>query len=129
LHHPEVFHQEISFSGYYTAAPILGMSPSAQAPYAGDRALEFANSPSVIDARLTPALRRQLLFTLIANPQAWFYGTQYLQFSTQARWLGYLVDQIATPYGHSWLGVRASIGPALRAVADREVAEGVFAAR
>ena len=127
LHHPDVFRQEISFSGYYTAAPILGMGPSAQAAYAGDRALELANSPSLIDARLALALRQQLLFTLIANPQAPFYGTQYLEFGSQARALRYLVDQIPTPYGHSWLGVRATIGPALRAIADREAAEGVFA--
>lgn len=126
LHHPDVFRQEISFSGYYTAAPILGMSPSAQAPYAGDRALELDNSPMIIDARLASALRGQLLFTLIASPQAPFYGWQYLQFGAQARTLGYLVDQIPTPYGHSWLGVRATIGPALRAVADREAAEGIF---
>ena len=128
LHYPYAFHQEISFSGYYTAAPILGMSPSAQAPYAGDRALELANSPSLIDARLAPALRRQLLFTLIASPYAPFFGPQYLQFGSQARALGYHVDQIATPYGHSWLGVRATVGRALRVIADREVAEGVFAA-
>jgi hypothetical protein len=128
LHHPEVFRQEISFSGYYTAAPILGMSPSAQAPYAGDRVLELANSPMLIDTGLVPALRRQLLFTLIANPQAPFYGAQYLEFGSQAQALGYLVDQIPTPYGHSWLGVRVTIGPALRAIADREAAEGVFAA-
>jgi len=127
LHHPDVFHQEISFSGYYVAAPLLGMSPSAQAPYAGNRALELANSPSLIDAGLPPAVRRQLLFTLIANPQAPFYGFQYLQFGSQAQGLGYQVAQIATPYGHSWLGVRATLGPALRAVAHREVTEGVFA--
>jgi len=128
LHHPDVFHQEISFSGYYVAAPLLGMTPSARAPYAGDRGLELANSPVLIDGRLAPALRRQLLFTLIANPQAPFYGTQYLQFVAQARMLGYLVEQIPTPYGHSWLAVRVTIGPALRGVADREVTEGVFAA-
>ena len=104
------------------------MSPSAQAPYAGDRDLELANSPSLIDARLAPALRRQLLFTLIASPYAPFFGPQYLQFGSQARALGYHVDQIATPYGHSWLGVRATVGRALRVIADREVAEGVFAA-
>jgi hypothetical protein len=127
LHHPDVFHQEISFSGYFTAAPILGMSPSAQAPYAGDRTLEINNSPMLIDSRLPYALRRQLLFTLIAGPQAPFYGSQYLQFGNQARTLGYLVDQIPTPYGHSWLAVRSTIGPALRAVADREAAEGIFA--
>jgi Putative esterase len=128
LHHPDVFHQEISFSGYYVAAPLLGMTPSARAPYAGDRALELANSPALIDGRLAPALRRQLLFTLIANPVSPFYGTQYLQFGGQARALGYLVAQIPTQYGHSWLAVRVTIGPALRAVADREVTEGVFAA-
>ena len=127
LHHPTVFHQEISFSGYYVAAPLLDMSPSAQAPYAGNGALELANSPSLIDARLPPALRRQLLFTLIANPQAPFYGTQYLQFGAQAEGLGYLVEQIPTPFGHSWLAVRATIGAALRVVADRQIAEGVFA--
>jgi len=126
LHHPGVFHQEISFSGYYTAAPILGMSPSAQAPYAGDRALELANSPSVIDSGLAPTLRRQLFFTLIASPQAPFYGKQYLQFGSQAQALGYRVDQIPTPYGHSWLAVRAILGTALRAVADREWTEGIF---
>ena len=127
LHHPDVFRQEISFSGYYTAAPLLGMSPSAQAPYAGDRALELSNSPSWIAGSIAFALRRQMLFTLIAGPQAPFYGSQYDQFATKARELGYLVDQIPTPYGHSWLAVRTTIGPALRAVADREAAEGVFA--
>ena len=126
LHHPDVFRQEISFSGYYAAAPLLGMSPSAQAPYAGDRALELANSPILIDGRVAPALRRQMLFALIAYPTAPFYGSQYQQFSRQARALGYRVALIPTPYGHSWLGVRATLGPALLTVANREAAEGVF---
>jgi len=47
-------------------------------------------------------------------------------FSRQARALGYRVALIPTPYGHSWLGVRATLGPALLTVANREAAEGVF---
>jgi enterochelin esterase-like enzyme len=128
LHHPGVFHQEISFAGYYWAAPLLGISPSARAPYAGDTQLAIGNSPVLEVPGLSPIARSSLLFTLVGNPVQPFYGPQMTAFAALLRKTGVAVDEIDTVYGHSWTAVRVTLAAALEAVAAREAAEGVFSA-
>lgn len=127
LHHPDVFHQEISMSGYYMAAPILRVSPSAAEPYAGGgAALQRENSPMLELSTIPRALRAELMFTLTGNPQQAFYGGQMTAFTALGRRLGFRVATVVSPLGHSWAGVRATMPSALYAVAEREVVEGVF---
>jgi enterochelin esterase-like enzyme len=128
LHHPDVFRQEVSFSGYYWAAPLLGISPSARAPYAGDTQLEIANSPVLEVPSLPTSVRDSLLFVLDGNPSQPFYGPQMRAFATLLRREGISVQEIVTPYGHSWTAVRTTLVTALQALAAREVTDGVFTA-
>lgn len=126
MRHPDVFGAEISFSGYYLAAPLLGVSPSAQAPYGGNRALMRANSPMYVAPGVAPALRAQLLVVLVGNPQQPFYGDQLRAYSAELTRLGVPQRVIVTAYGHSWNGVRATLADALLAVAEHQVQLGLL---
>ena len=126
LHHPSVFHQAISFSGYFYAAPMLGLPPAAQAPYGGDRALQLRNSPMLTAADVPIALRGRIMLALIGDPAAAFLGTQLNDFAALTRRLGYAVTVFDTPLGHSWLAVRELMPSALAAIGARQATEGVF---
>jgi enterochelin esterase-like enzyme len=126
LHHPSLFHQSVSFSGYFYAAPMLGVAASALAAYAGNRGLELANSPALIARDLPAALRASIAFTLVGDPSMGILGRQLTQFAALARHLGYGVTVFDTRLGHSWLAVRALLPSALVAVAVHQAAEGIF---
>jgi hypothetical protein len=126
LHHPSLFHQSVSFSGYFYAAPLIGVAASARAAYAGNRSLELANSPMLIANDLPTSLRGSIMFTLAGDRSTNLLGRQLNQFAALATDLGYGVTVLDTPLGHSWLAVRALLPSALVAVAMRQAEEGVF---
>ena len=126
LHHPLLFHQSVSFSGYFSAAPMLRVAASAAAVYAGNRGAELSNSPAIIARGVPAALRAGIMFTLVGDPSGGLLGSQLTQFAALTRHLGYGVTVFDTPLGHSWLAVRALLPSALVAVAVHQAAEGVF---
>jgi len=127
VRHPDVFGQEITWSGYFMAAPLISISPSAVAPFGGNLALMRAYSPMLLTPRIPQALRGQLYFVIIGLPTQPIYGPQIQAFTAQLRYLGYPYTVISTPFGHSWNGVRDTLPAALMAIAAQEVRTGVFA--
>ena len=128
LRHPDVFRQEVSFSGYYMADPISRADASGMAVFANNSALALANSPMITAQHLPQAIHGLLEFVLVGNPAQPFYGPQLNAFSALLRTEGYRVVVIGTPYGHSWNGVRATLGAALVEISRRVAAtSGVVA--
>jgi S-formylglutathione hydrolase FrmB len=126
LHHPDLFGQVVAFSGYYVAGIRSGQTVNAALPFGGSTSAIVANSPIDMAATLPPSVRRGLLFVIVGTPGEPFYGQQFLSFTAELSKDGYPVSVIASPIAHSWTQVRAAFPGALRIVAGRQVAEGVF---
>lgn len=126
LRHPDVWHQSISFAGFYDAAPRNPHTAGGGAVFGGDQAWMDAYSPITIAPQL-PADTRKVLFCVLAglSSQA-FFGPEMDRFSGILDQNGYARAVIEAPYGHSSLTVQEFLPRALRLVAARMVKEGAI---
>jgi len=76
LRHPDVWHQSVSFVGYYDAAPRNRETHSGADVYGGDEALMDANSPRLLAPNVPGAMRADLFLVLLGNSSQAFYGPQ-----------------------------------------------------
>lgn len=121
--HPDVFHQAVSFGGYYTAAISSGQTVNAWRPFgppSGSQNRIAAHSPILLVRLLTPDVRSQLFFYVSGSPGQPFYGDQYLAFKAEITADDISNMTVDTPVAHSWIAVRADLPQALGAVADAQ---------
>jgi enterochelin esterase-like enzyme len=126
LRHPDVWHQEISFSGFYDAAPRTGPQAGNGAVYGGDPAIMDAYSPITIAPQVPADTRRQLFFVLAGFSSQEFFGPQMDQFAATLDQSGYARAVIEAPPGHSPKSVDQFLPRALSLVAARLVGESVI---
>ncbi|HEX9043678.1 MAG TPA: alpha/beta hydrolase-fold protein [Candidatus Limnocylindrales bacterium] len=127
LHHPELFGQAISFSGYYVAGIRSGQTVNAWRPFGNDPGAIARNSPLAMARTLPTAARTSLLFVLVGTSWEPFYGPQYKAFAAELKADGYGLALLESPLAHSWAATRALLPTALRIVAAHQAAVGVFA--
>ncbi len=126
LRHPDVWHQSISFSGFYDAAPRDPRTAGGGAVFGGDPALMDAYSPITIAPGLQPDTRKSLFCVLAGLSSQDFFGPEMDRFSAVLDQGGYARAVIEAPYGHSSRTVEDFLPRALRLVAARMVKEGVI---
>jgi enterochelin esterase-like enzyme len=126
LRHPDVFATSVAFSGYFVAGPRGPQTPNAWRPFGGNAELIAAMSPLAIVPLLPPAAKRSLFLILSSDRYEAFYGPQYLAFSAALQKAGIPSALIRAPSGHAWGSVRAALPGALRLLAQRQTALGVF---
>jgi hypothetical protein len=126
LRHPDVWHQEISFSGFYDAAPRNVRTVSGGAVFGGDEALMDAYSPIKIAPRLPVDTRQHLFFVLAGLSSQDFFGPEMDRFSGILDQNGYARAVIESPFGHSSKTVETYLPRALSLIAARMVQEGVI---
>ena len=127
LRHPDVFGQAIAMSGYYQAALRSGQTVNAALPYAGNQQLIASHSPIDLAASLPKTVRNQVFLVVSGDPTEPFYGPQFQAFAAALKANGFHYLLLPTRLGHAWQAVRATLPPALEAVAGRWVSAGVFA--
>lgn len=127
LRHPEVWHQEISFSGFYDAAPRNVRSAGGGAVFGGDEALMDAYSPIKIAPQLPVDARQHLFFVLAGLSAQDFFGPEMDRFSGILDQYGYARAVIEAPFGHSSRTVEEFLPRALSLIAARMIQEGVIA--
>lgn len=126
LRHPDVWHLEVSFAGFYDAASRLARTARTGGVYGGDQALMDAYSPITIAPRLGADVRKQLFFVLLGQSSQGFYGPQMDQFAGILDQNSYARAVIESPWGHSWGTVSDFLPRAIRLIAGRLVTEGVL---
>ncbi len=126
FHHPDVFGNAISFSGYYVAGIWSPETRSAYAPFGHDQALIAADSPMVLAGRLPDAVRQRLFLVLVGTPSEPFFGPQLTSFAQVLAADGYHDAVLDSPVGHSWAQVRTTLPAALAALTQHQQQAGLF---
>lgn len=126
LRHPDVWHQEVSFVGYYDAAPHNHWTHSGAAIFGGDTALMDQYSPLHLAPTLPADTRSHLLFVLAGDSMQQFYGPQLDTFTVTLDRAGYARAVIQTPFGHSWKTNQTYLPTALELIAERMVQQGTL---
>ena len=126
LRHPDVWNQEISFSGFYDAAPRVPNQQGGDAVYGGDEALMDAYSPIKIAPTIPADTRSKLFFVLCGLSSQDLFGPQMDQFTGILDQNGYARAVIETPFGHSWKTEEAFLPRALSLIGERMVKQGVL---
>ncbi len=125
-HHPELFSNAISFSGYYTAAAKSPQTAGTELVFGSNLAYEKSQSPIRRLATIPAAQRENMFVVQCANPDEDFYGAEMKAFSDELTRTGVAQALLPSKLGHSWEAQRAEIPIALRLVAARQVRLGVF---
>jgi len=126
LRHPNVVSSAVALSGYYESGLRSPQTPNAWRPFGGDLALIAATSPVSAAGAVPAALRPALFVILSGDPNEAFYGPQYRDFSAALAKAGIPTALLPNPGGHSLAGLRSVLPVALRTLAARQVAAGVF---
>jgi enterochelin esterase-like enzyme len=126
LRHPHVVSSAVALSGYYQSAIRSAQTPNAWRPFGGDAGLIAATSPLTAAGAVPANLRPSLFVVLSGDPSEAFYGPQYRAFSAALASAGIPSALLPIAGGHSWPAVRTVLPIALRTLAAREVATGVF---
>ena len=127
-HHPDLFSNAISLSGYFIAGLPSSETIGADLVFGQDPAYERTQSPMLRVDGIAVALRRRLFVVMEADPAGHVFGNQMLEFAQVLDQAGVPEALFPTRLGHSWNGARAILPLALRLVAARQVSLGVFGA-
>jgi enterochelin esterase-like enzyme len=119
-HHPDLFGNAISFSGYFVAGLQSSQTIGADLVFGRNAGYEAEQSPIDRLATLGGALRKNLFMVMESNPLDPLYGAQMLAFARALGSVGVPMSLISTPLGHSWNAQRQYIPIALGLVAGRE---------
>jgi len=126
LRHPDVFNQEISFSGFYDAPTRVAGQGGGADVFGGDQALMDAYSPILIAPKLPVDVRKSLFFVLCGLSSQDIFGPQMDGFAGILDQNGYARAVIETPFGHSWKTEEAFLPRALSLIGQRLVEQGVL---
>lgn len=126
LRHPDVWNQEISFVGFYDAAPRSPRTASGGEVFGGDQALMDAYSPIKIAPQLPTDVRKKLFFVVLGLSSQDFFGPEMDRFTGILDQNGYPRAIIETPYGHSWKTEAVFLPRALLLIGARLVKQGVL---
>jgi S-formylglutathione hydrolase FrmB len=126
LRHPDVWNQEISFVGFYDAAPRNPRTASGGDVFGGDQALMDAYSPITIAPKIAPDVRKNLFFVLAGLSSQDFFGPEMDRFTGILDQNGYARAVIQTPFGHSWKTEETFLPRALSLIGQRLVKQGVL---
>jgi enterochelin esterase-like enzyme len=126
FHHPDVFGNAVSFSGYYVAGIWSPETRLAYRPFGGDASLIADDSPLVLAGRLPRAVRRSLFLVLVGTPGEPFFGPQLTSFAAALSAGGYPFVELDSVRGHSWAQVRAMLPSALQALTQHQRQAGLF---
>jgi enterochelin esterase-like enzyme len=124
--HPNVVSNAVALSGYFESGLRSRQTPNAWRPFGGNLALMAATSPVTAAGAVPAAVRRGLFVILSGDPSEAFYGPQYRTFSAALEKAGIPSALLPNPGGHSLAGLRSVLPVALRTLAARQVAAGVF---
>jgi hypothetical protein len=116
----------VALSGYFESGLRSPQTPNAWRPFGGDLGLMAATSPVSAAGAVPAAIRPALFVVLSGDPTEAFYGPQYRAFSAALEKAGIPSALLPTPGGHSLAGLRAVLPVALKTLAARQVAAGVF---
>jgi enterochelin esterase-like enzyme len=125
-HHPELFSNAISFSGYYTAAAKSSQTAGTELVFGNNQAYMKSQSPIRRLANIPTAQRDMMFVVQCANPDEDFYGDQMAEFSAELQRTGIAQALLPSKLGHSWEAQRQMIPVALRYIAARQARLGVF---
>jgi enterochelin esterase-like enzyme len=125
-HHPDLFGQAISLSGYFVAGLASSDTIGDADVFGNDPAYEARQSPMTRVATIAAAIRQNLFMVMEADPKSDPFGTQMAAFSRVLAANGVPQALFQTPLGHAWGGYRAALPGALQLVAARQVLLGVF---
>jgi enterochelin esterase-like enzyme len=128
-HHPDLFANGISLSGYFVAGLASPETIGADLVFGQDPAYEQSQSPMLLVAAIAPTVRRGMFMVLEADPQDHVFGSQMLAFARALDKGGVAEALFPTRLGHSWNADRVVLPSALRLVAARQVALGLFGPR
>ncbi len=126
FHHPDVFGNAVSFSGYYVAGIWSPETRLAYRPFGGDASLIADDSPLVLAERLPRTVRRSLFLVLVGTPGEPFFGPQLTTFAAALSAGGYRFVELDSVRGHSWAQVRAMLPSALQALTQHQRQAGLF---
>jgi enterochelin esterase-like enzyme len=126
FHHPDVFRQAVSFSGYYTAGVVSPQTLNAARPFGGDKAMFAANSPLLEAEHLPPQVAAELFLVISGDPSEAFYGPQIRAFTAQLQLHHVPFALLPDSHGHAWAAVRDQFPAAMELLAARQVKLGVF---
>jgi enterochelin esterase-like enzyme len=126
LRHPDVVSNAVAISGYYESGIRSAQTPNAWRPFGTDAALIAATSPVTAAAAVPAAVRSELFVVLCGDPKEAFYGAQYRAFGAALAKAGIASALLPNAGGHAWPAVRSVLPIALRTLAAREAAAGVF---
>jgi predicted esterase len=129
FHHPDLFANAVSFSGYFVAGVRSPDTRLAYLPFGGNATLIADDSPDVLAGRLPPSVRARLFLVLVGTPGEAFYGPQLQSFSGMLATHGYRFVVLDSPVGHSWRQVRLTFAAALAAVTQHQAQAGLVMPR
>jgi len=128
-HHPDLFANGISMSGYFVAGLASSETIGADLVFGQDPAYEQSQSPILRLTAIAPGVRHGMFMVLEADPQGHLFGRQMLDFARALDQAGIPEALFPSRLGHSWSANRAILPSALRLVAARQVDLGVFGQR
>jgi len=126
-HHPDLFGQAISLSGYFVAGLASSDTIGDGDVFGNDPTYEAHQSTINRVATIPAALRRNLFMVMEADPNSAPFGPQMAAFSQVLAANDVPQALFQTPLGHAWGVYRLALPGALRLVAARQAALGVFA--
>lgn len=126
LRHPDVWHQSVSFGGFYDASPRVPNQGGGNAVFGGDEALMNAYSPIMIAPKVPAETRATLFLIVVGLSSQDVFGPQMDQFVGILDQNGYPRAVIETPFGHSWKTEEAFLPRALSLIGQRLVQQGVL---
>ncbi len=129
FHHPDLFANAVSFSGYFVAGVWSPDTRLAYLPFGGNATLIANDSPDVLAGRLPSAVRARLFLVLVGTPGEAFYGPQLQSFSGALAGAGCQFVILDSNVGHSWRQVRVMFGAALAAVTQHQAQAGLVTPR
>ena len=129
FHHPDLFANAVSFSGYFVAGVWSPDTRLAYLPFGGNATLIADDSPDVLAGRLPSSVRARLFLVLVGTPGEAFHGPQLRSFSGALTVGGYRFVVLDSPVGHSWRQVRLTFAAALAAVTQHQAQAGLVMPR